>query len=342
MQLFLDSYGAFLGVRNGQFYVKPGTGEPRFFPVRVVEVIFITRGVSMTGDALILAVENGIPVLLIDHIGHPIAQVWSGQFGSISTIRRNQIIFAESQTGWLWMAETLRRKIENQRNIVKKIGDMTALDDNTLRRQGRALSTLDSLSKKFERWQLEDVLPTFSRQVSAENIGKISAEFRAWEATASRHYFRFIAGLMPERFAFESRSFRPALDKFNSMLNYLYGMLYAYCELALMKTGVDPYIGVLHVDRHARPTMVFDFIEQFRHWADEVCISIAIENTVSDEGFWFDIVDGGILLKAPTKGIVIDKFLSFMEQTVPFKKNNQKRSVVIDMEAQILATRLKN
>ena len=242
------------------------------------------------------------------------------------------------------MAETLRRKTNNQRNIIEKIGEMTALNENAVHRQGRALSTLDGLMKNFERWHPEQ-LPSIHPNLSEKNIPidteKVSAEFRAWEATASRHYFRFIAGIMPERFAFGSRSFRPSLDKFNCMLNYLYGMLYAYCEVALIKTGVDPYIGVLHVDRHARPTMVFDFIEQFRHWADEVCIRMALENTVSDEGFWFDVVDGGILLKAPTKGIVIDAFLTLLGQMIPFKKKNQKRSVIIDMEAQILATRLK-
>ena len=75
MQLFLDSFGAFLSARNGMFRVKPKNSDERLFAVRDVNAIFLTKGLSMTSDALMLAIRNAIPVLFIDSIGHPVGQV---------------------------------------------------------------------------------------------------------------------------------------------------------------------------------------------------------------------------------------------------------------------------
>jgi CRISP-associated protein Cas1 len=48
MQLYLDSYGAFLNVRNGQFQITPKHNEPVSFATDDVEVIFLTEGVTAT------------------------------------------------------------------------------------------------------------------------------------------------------------------------------------------------------------------------------------------------------------------------------------------------------
>jgi CRISPR-associated protein Cas1 len=57
---------------------------------------------------------------------------------------------------------------------------------------------------------------------------------------------------------FTSRQKRPAYDPFNVLLNYLYGMLYTAVHLSLLKSGLDPYMGILHADRYgATPTLVF-------------------------------------------------------------------------------------
>lgn len=56
----------------------------------------------------------------------------------------------------------------------------------------------------------------------------------------------------------------PAFDAFNSLLNYLYGMLYVMVEMALVKAGIDPYMGILHADEYQKITMVYDCIEPYR------------------------------------------------------------------------------
>ena len=341
MQLFLDSYGAFLGVRNGQFFVRTGANRTEhLFAVREVDVIFITRGTTHTADALILALENDTPVIFIDGIGHPIGQVWSGKFGSISTIRRNQIQFAVHTEGWLWLARHLRQKIDNQNWILHQFSIYFKDDKNAVRRFERTRPTIQHLSNQFDRWQ-----PSPNATYDA-----IAPTFRAWEATASRHYFRFLASVAPPQYAFENRNYHPALDKFNCLLNYLYGMLYAYCELALMKSGIDPAIGILHVDRYNRPTMVYDFIEAYRVYADYVALDLVFKNALPDDAFSElpeylrkeDTADSaGVWLARSGKSVVVNAFLQYLEEKIPYKKNTQKRHVVLDLEAQQLASVLK-
>ena len=60
---------------------------------------------------------------------------------------------------------------------------------------------------------------------------------------------------------FEKRSRRPALDHFNSALNYLYGMTYGVVEGGIFAKGLDPFIGLLHTDQYNEPTLAFDLIE---------------------------------------------------------------------------------
>ena len=56
------------------------------------------------------------------------------------------------------------------------------------------------------------------------------------------------------------------------------------------------------------------------------------EGDPESQGFW--------LAKAG-KPVVVKSFLAFMEESVPYKHNQQKRFVVLDLEAQTLATVLK-
>ena len=53
-------------------------------------------------------------------------------------------------------------------------------------------------------------------------------------------------------------------DKFNSALNYGYGILYNEVERACLYVGLDPYIGLYHTERYGKPSLVLDLVEGFR------------------------------------------------------------------------------
>jgi CRISP-associated protein Cas1 len=331
MQLFLDSYGVHLGVRDGQFWVKPRLHDGRHFAVREVNVIFLTQGGSLTTDAMRLALENDIPVILLDYLGHPQGLWWNGRFGSTPLVRRNQALFAEQPAGQRWAAGWLLRKVEHQRDLLARLSREFAEHKEFQKKYTRALPVLNHSANRFSRWQPEEGVP----------VKTVAASFRGWEGTASKHYFRCLSALMPEKWRFDGRSFRPANDRFNSMLNYLYGILYAQVEVALLKAGLDPSMAVVHADQYNRPAMVFDFIEPFRGWADEVAARMCISGTASLDGFEFSD-EKGFWLAEPNKGILIRAWFDFFNQKIPHQKGEYRRSTVIDLEAVALASLLKN
>lgn len=331
MQLFLDSYGVHLGVRDGQFWVKPRLHDGQHFAVRQVQVIFLTQGGSLTTDAMRLALENDIPVILLDYLGHPLGLWFNGRFGSTPLVRRNQALFAEHPAGHRWAAGWLLRKVEHQRGLLAKLNREFAEHKLFQKKYTRALPVLNHVANNFSRWTPGE----------ADSIKGLAATFRGWEGTASKHYFRCLSAVLPEQWQFDGRSFRPARDGFNSMLNYLYGILYAQVEVALLKAGLDPSMAVVHADQYNRPAMVFDFIEPFRGWADEVAARLCLEGTVSPDGFEFS-EEKGFWLAEPNKGILIKAWFEFIHQKMPHQKGEYRRLSVIDLEAVALASLLKN
>jgi CRISPR-associated protein Cas1 len=170
--------------------------------------------------------------------------------------------------------------------------------------------------------------------------GTVAATFRGWEGTASRHYFRCLSAALPPEWQFEGRSFRPSADPFNALLNYLYGILYAQVEVALIKAGIDPSLAILHADQYNRPTMVYDFIEPFRPWADRVAFTLCWEGKLSAAGFE-QPEEGGFRLGPDEKGAVIKAWFAFLEEKVPHGRLQQKRILLPDLEAVALASLLK-
>ena len=79
-------------------------------------------------------------------------------------------------------------------------------------------------------------------------------------------------------------------------------------------SGLDPYLGILHADRHGdHPTLVFDFIEPYRAWADRVALQLAESGIFDEESFEPDADERGLWLSRTGKSAVIEAMLAFME-----------------------------
>jgi CRISPR-associated protein Cas1 len=332
MQLFIDSYGAFIGVNNGKIFVKPKNSDPRSFPIRRIRSIFITKGVRISSDALILALEHEVPVFILDPLGHPLGQIWSGHYGSIATIRKQQALFFSSPQALFWGREILLSKIENQSATLLHYLDLFPLNQNFRQQTQTSLAILQQIKTKFESWTLD----------KAPNLSTTTATFRGWEGTASRFYFQALSSLLPPAFQFSTRSKRPALDPFNALLNYLYGILYATTELSLLKAGLDPHIAILHADQHRRPTLVFDFIEIYRHWAETTALELVLQNQIQPQHFHQPSAQEGVLLHTSGKELVVSSFLHFLDQKITTQDQSRKRTTQMDWDTQQMANYLKS
>lgn len=338
MQLYLDSFGAYLSVRNGMLAVRTRSGGTRLFALRQVGAVLLTRGTALSADAALLAAEHDIPVLLIDANTHyPLATLSGTHVGSIATIRKNQALFARSAAGFAWAADNIAQKIDRQRALLLQLAETPEVTTAFAAGAADADRVLGELHKVFAEWKAPaeaDWSPALAEAVAGR--------FRGQEGTASRVYFRQLGALLDARLEFGGRQKRPAWDPFNALLNYLYGMLYTSVHLAMLKCGLDPQLGVLHADQYgSAPTLVFDAIEPYRPWADEVALQLLRSGAIDAGAFVPDDEERGLWLGSAGKSLAVDAMLGFLQTPALYEGRMVRRSARIDLEAQKLAVFLK-
>lgn len=323
MELIINSFGTSLNRDNEGFVISTSEGRQRV-PAEGITSIQISKGAQITSDAVMLAVEREIEVVFMDRSGNVIGRIWSPKYGSVSTIRKGQLNFSLSHDAIDWIKDVIRRKIENQQALILA---MTAHDEPTANRVQTAIRRLEDYRTKIAA-------------IDGEVISDISSTLRGWEGLASKIYFETLNLFLPEHYQFEKRSQHPALDVPNAFLNYGYGVLYGKVEGALIKAGIDPYIGVLHRDDYNRPVLVYDVIELYRVWVDYVVYTLLLQNAITDE-YYSVQSDGSYWLEPLGRRVLIQSLNDYLEETVEVKGNVRSRQHQIFLYAQNLAQQFK-
>lgn len=322
-ELVIDKAGVYLSSRDGQFVVKHDKNEQRIPPVKVRQIV-LSKAVAISGGAVQLAVDNDIDVSFSGRDGMPFARVWNSKFGSIAKIRKNQLSFSDSPEGQRWIAQVITTKIKNQMALLTNI----ASNEVELRHD------LERVRDKFSKYLLKLNLAEQHEQAVLAN------QLRGWEANASKMYFQMLSVLLPKEFKFLTRSKRPALDPFNACLNYGYGILYNKIEAFSMRSGLDPQIGIFHVDQYNRPVLVFDFIENFRHWVEYPVMQAFRDGLMRD--FHFEQQGKGVLMNGAGKKVFIELLFSYWNEKVVWQGVRKRRLLHIQEYVQNFATQMKN
>lgn len=319
MELILNTFGTSLNRDNEGFVITHKDGQQRI-PAEGITSIQISKGAQITSDAVLLAIEREIEVLFTDRSGNPIGRIWSPKYGSISTIRKGQLNFSFSKDAVKWIKDVIRKKIENQ----------------------QALILLMQNDDKVERWVIDKAINrledyrTKIANLEGDIVADIAPTLRGWEGVSSKIYFETLNQFIPQHLRFEQRSQHPAMDPVNALLNYGYGLLYGKIEGALIKAGIDPYVGIMHRDNYNRPVLVYDVIEIYRIWIDYVVYTLVIQDVISDE-YYSVKEDGSYWLEALGRRVLIQSVNDYLEEVIEQKGVERSRSTQIQLYAQHLA-----
>ncbi len=319
MHLVLNTYGTYLAVENGNFVVKHKDGKKLISPDKV-KTISIGKSSLISSDAAILALENDIDVIFVDGIGRAVGRIWTHKFGSVTTIRRNQLDFTLSAKAIDWIRKIILEKMDNQIALLLTFDT----DDNV------AKNTLNRIINRINDYK------TKVKTLKGDNIAEVSKSFRGWEGASSRAYFEGINLFLPEKYRFKERSQHPAKDLFNAMLNYGYGMLYAKIEAELIRAGIDPYIGVMHREDYNRPVLTFDVIEKFRVWIDYVVINLLMNYAIDDDSYRIE-ENGSVFLEGLSKRILIQSVNDYLEEIISIDGTRRSRGEQIAVFCRKLA-----
>src|SRR5258708_5537264 len=94
---------------------------------------------------------------------------------------------------------------------------------------------------------------------------------------------------------------RHATNPPNAILNYLYSVLESEARLAAAALGLDPGLGVLHVDTTARDSLACDLMEPVRPQVDSYVLDWITRQPLHREWF-FEECNGNCRLMAPFAG----------------------------------------
>ena len=72
---------------------------------------------------------------------------------------------------------------------------------------------------------------------------------------------------------FRKRVRRPPTDPVNSVLSFLYTVLFNRVYAAIQVTGMDPAVGYLHSLDYGRHSLALDLMEEFRSIIVETCVA---------------------------------------------------------------------
>jgi CRISPR-associated protein Cas1 len=328
MQIFINTYGTYVHVKDDMFQIK--IREDKSQPVKVNHIaahkitsFIMSKGAALSTDAIALALKHNIDIVIVENDGHPMGRFWHSKLGSTTKIRKEQLKASLDAKAVTWIKLWLGNKLENQSDFLQD------------------LKKHRSNLHEFLDIKTEAIL-AFRRKIlesEAKEINEVAESFRGWEGSAGRHYFEALSTCMPEAFAFKGRSFRPAQDEYNAMLNYAYGILYSRIERALMLAGLDPFVGFMHRDDYNSKSLVFDFIEPYRIYADRFVFRLFTGKKINKN--YFSEFTGGYSLNEEGKAFFVAPYLEYLDsEKIRYKGRLQTRLNAVQLEAHRFANSL--
>jgi CRISP-associated protein Cas1 len=127
MQLFIDTYGTYVHVKDEMFEIRIPDKENKkeyikhHFAASKVSSIIMHKSAALSTDSIILALKYNVDIVFVEFDGHPIGRVWHSKLGSTTRIRKSQLIASMNITGIKWIKEWIGEKMMNQIEFIKDL-----------------------------------------------------------------------------------------------------------------------------------------------------------------------------------------------------------------------------
>lgn len=307
MQLVLDTNGLIVRKRNNSFWIMRKQ-EKRLISPKRISSIAVIADCLISASAIRLAAKHEIPIYFFNGQGKAEARLWASNFGSQALIRKQQAIFGLRPEAKQWVLRLFELKTAHQIECL-----------NALSKYNKKANFRSMLAKGKEEFGHNIHL---MKTNSSPSFSGFRQSVMGYEGIMARTYWALISETLAEAWKFNGRSRRPARDAFNAALNYLYGMLYNLTGMAVLAAGLDQFLGVLHTDDFNKQSFVFDIIEPFRPWIDQLLVEMIIKKQILLD----DIEEGENLYRISSQGRrkLIYAFNERMEKSRIFQEKRMK------------------
>ena len=284
----LFGYGITVQVDRGHLVVKDGIGADRR-EARLPRVGHGLRRLVIIGSdgfvslaALRWLADQDAAFVMLERDGSVLATTGPVR-PSDARLRRAQALAHHSGAAVKVARELIARKLAGQEQVVReKLNDSSTAD---LIMQFRvALAETETISS--------------IRQLESQAA---QAYWSAWRAVRVQFPQRDVQRVPEHWRVFGTRqspltgSPRLAVNPLNAMLNYLYAVLESEARLAAAALGLDPGVGILHVDTDSRDSLACDLMEPVRPQVDAYLLDWITHQPLRREWF-FEKRDGNCRL----------------------------------------------
>jgi len=287
----LFGYGIQVRVDRGHLLLDDGIGPDRC-QVRLPRVGHGLRRLVVIGSdgmvslaALQWLADQDVAFSMLERDGKVLA-VTGPVRPSDAKLRRAQALSHHSGAALRITRELISRKLAGQEQVARdKLLDSTTADAIAQFRAevptGDSITTIRLIESQAARayWSAWSTLPI--------NFPKTQL------LRVPEHWRSFGARVSPL-----TGSPRLAANPPNAILNYLYALLESEARLAAAALGLDPGMGVLHVDTTARDSLACDLMEPIRPQVDTYLLDWITRQPLHREWF-FEERDGNCRLMAP-------------------------------------------
>jgi len=350
-QLTISDYGTYLGKHSERVSVRYRDKERKKEEHALMDldqIVIASRGVSVSSDLIEACTERGIEISFLSFNGKPYAKLNSPSLTATVISRREQLAAYHDERGLEIAKRFAAGKLKNQVNLVRYFGKY---------RKKQAPKKYTELMERVGK--IEAILSELSAlETPADTpVDAMRSPLLNLEGRAGALYWECVQRLLPAG-RFNTRNHRGAVDDVNALLNYGYGILYSQVWSALSLAGLEPFAGFLHVDRPGKPSLVLDFIEEFRQsvvdrvvfaminkrfnvgWEepDSDAAKAAHQSSTSNES---EDTPSQRRLSRETRRTIAGRVLSRLQETERFERKEQKLCNIIQVQARHLAMFLR-
>ncbi len=285
--------------------------------LRLDHLLVSSKGVSISSDAIDLCCERGIPITIISRTGKPIGKFTSPSLHGSCQTRRAQLDAYKKSSGVDFAKSIIIGKLSNQSANLKYFAK------NRKSKNPEAYRLLNEASDLIEK-----VIKQI-KKVTSENINECRNYLMNREGECAKLYWNALSKLYGNKTEFVKREHRGAKNPLNAALNYAYGVLTSEIWTACLIAGLEPYAGILHVDRPGRLSFVLDLVEEFRP-----IVGDRIVFALSAKGWKIELEENG-WLTYEAKRRLLDNLEEKFETPEPYNGKRVKLRNIIQLQAHL-------
>ncbi|MFZ2057684.1 MAG: CRISPR-associated endonuclease Cas1 [Acidimicrobiales bacterium] len=314
----IDGCGARIAMRHGHLVIDDGVG--RYRRTRrynratgdLRRIVILARDGYLTLDALSWCRSMKVAVIVVDPFDATLLLASVADGVDDARLRRAQAIAGSTDDHPVGLAIV-------QRLLSSKLAGEQAISRGVLERA--------------------DVADTISELADAMGGVASISECRQLEASAAAAYFSGWVGNDATTVSFATRDLRRVPEHWlgfngrrsviglgntnrradrplNALLNYTFALAKAEAVLAATALGLDPGMGLLHLDTRGRQSMALDLLEPVRPMVERFVLDLVATRTFR-RGDFAEQEDGSVILGASLRAELADSLSEWSESVAP-------------------------